>query len=83
MQTAWVLRFQPVDGTWRRLGGDEIGWLLADHILANGSGDDRLVVTTLVSSSMLASIAARSHGVHAVETYTGFKWIARHDRRAP
>jgi phosphomannomutase len=66
----------PTADGWRRLGGDEIGWLLADHILDNGSGDDRLVVTTLVSSSMLASIAA-SHGVHAVETYTGFKWIAR------
>jgi phosphomannomutase len=66
----------PTADGWRRLGGDEIGWLLADHILANGSGDDRLVVTTLVSSSMLASIASR-YGVHAVETYTGFKWIAR------
>jgi phosphomannomutase len=64
------------DGTWRRLGGDEIGWLLADHVLEHGDGDDRLVVTTLVSSSLLAEMAA-AHGVEAVETFTGFKWIAR------
>lgn len=59
---------------WRRLGGDEIGWLLADHILRHTSGDDRLVVTTLVSSSLLGRMAAR-HGVHSAETFTGFKWI--------
>jgi phosphomannomutase len=63
------------DGGWRRLGGDEIGWLLADHILRHTEGDDRLVVTTLVSSSLLSRMAAR-HGVHFAETYTGFKWIA-------
>jgi phosphomannomutase len=62
------------EGGWRRLGGDEIGWLLADHILANTSGDDRLVVTTLVSSSLLARMAAE-HGVTCLETFTGFKWI--------
>jgi phosphomannomutase len=62
------------DGTWRRLGGDEIGWLLADHVLRHTSGDDRLVVTTLVSSSLLGKMAAH-HGVHFAETYTGFKWI--------
>jgi phosphomannomutase len=64
------------DGTWRRLRGDEIGWLLADHILGNSTGDDRLVITTLVSSSLLGEIAA-SYGVNHAETYTGFKWIAR------
>jgi phosphomannomutase len=64
------------DGSWRRLGGDEIGWLLADHILANTSGDDRLVITTLVSSSLLGEMA-KSYGVRSEETYTGFKWIAR------
>jgi len=62
------------DGGWRRLGGDEIGWLLADHILTSTSGADRLVVTTLVSSSLLSRMAA-THGVTCLETYTGFKWI--------
>jgi phosphomannomutase len=64
------------DGTWRRLGGDEIGWLFADYLLANTDGSDRLVVTTLVSSSLLSKMAA-AHGVEAAETFTGFKWIAR------
>ena len=64
------------DGSWRRLAGDEIGWLFADYLLAHTTGDDRLVVTTLVSSSLLSEMAAR-HGVTAVETFTGFKWIAR------
>jgi len=64
------------DGSWRRLGGDETGWLLADHLLRNSAGDDRLVVTTLVSSTLLGELAA-DHGVHFVETFTGFKWMAR------
>ncbi|HEY5664266.1 MAG TPA: phospho-sugar mutase [Ilumatobacter sp.] len=64
------------DGSWRRLGGDEIGWLFADYLLGCGSGGDRLVVTTLVSSSLLGRMAAH-HGVHSTETFTGFKWIAR------
>ena len=64
------------DGSWRRLSGDEIGWLFADYILANTSGDDRLVVTTLVSSSLLSRMAEAA-GVHSEETFTGFKWIGK------
>lgn len=63
-------------GGWRKLSGDEIGWLFADHILSNTTGDDRLVVTTLVSSSLLARMADH-HGVHSEETFTGFKWIGK------
>lgn len=62
--------------TWRKLSGDEIGWLFADHILRHTKGDDRLVVTTLVSSSLLARMA-EAHGVHSEETFTGFKWIGK------
>ena len=64
------------DGSWRRLGGDEIGWLFADYLLGQTSGDDRFVITTLVSSSLLGKMA-KAHGVHSAETFTGFKWIGR------
>jgi phosphomannomutase len=70
------------DGTWRRLTGDEIGWLFADHVLGHTSGDDRLVVTTLVSSSLLARMA-EAYGVHSAETFTGFKWIGKLVRDRP
>ncbi len=66
----------PVADGWRVLTGDEIGVLLADHLLRHGSGADRLVVTTVVSSTMLSKLAA-DHGVEFVETLTGFKWLAR------
>ena len=62
--------------TWRVLTGDEIGLLLADHLLRHSEGADRLLVTTVVSSSALAALAA-VHGVEFVETLTGFKWLAR------
>ena len=63
------------EGGWRKLSGDEIGWLLSDHILRHTTGDDRLVVTTVVSSTLLGQMAA-AYGVHYAETFTGFKWIA-------
>ncbi len=58
------------------LSGDELGVLIADHLMATTAGADRLVATTVVSSSMLSALAARA-GVAYVETLTGFKWIAR------
>ncbi len=61
---------------WRALTGDEIGVLLADHVLRHSTGADRLVVTSIVSSTMLARMAV-AHGVHFRETLTGFKWLAR------
>jgi len=66
----------PTSDGWRPLSGDEIGALLAEHVLAGGSGDDRLVVTTLVSSRLLSAQAAH-HGVRYADTLTGFKWIVR------
>ena len=66
----------PRDGTWQALTGNEIGWLLASSRIAETSGPDRLVVTTVVSSSLLSKIAANA-GVRCEETLTGFKWVVR------
>jgi len=65
-----------VAGGWRALTGNEIGALLADHVLVNTSGADRLVATTIVSSRLLRSMAELA-GVRYAETLTGFKWIVR------
>jgi len=67
---------------WRMLSGDETGWLLGDYILSATGDDTRVVASTVVSSRMLAAIAARYGAVH-VETLTGFKWLARADADVP
>ncbi len=58
------------------LSGDQIGVLLADHLLRHSDGDDRIVAMSLVSSRMLARMAAAA-GVDCATTLTGFKWVAR------
>lgn len=65
---------------WRMLTGDETGWLLGDYILSQIEpgpvSEAALVASTVVSSRMLAAIAA-AHGAQHAETLTGFKWLAR------
>jgi phosphomannomutase len=66
---------------WRMLTGDETGVLLGDHLLRSGDAHgvryrDPLVATTIVSSSMLRTLAA-AYGARYAETLTGFKWIVR------
>ncbi|NJP32754.1 phospho-sugar mutase [Micromonospora thermarum] len=59
---------------WRMLRGDEVGVLLADHLMRRGVTG--LYGTTIVSSSLLrAMCTARS--LPYDETLTGFKWIVR------
>ena len=64
------------DGRWRMLSGDETGGLLGDYILGHPTVKSPAVASTVVSSRMLAAIAA-AHGARHVETLTGFKWLAR------
>lgn len=58
------------------LTGNEVGGLLAEYVLDHTTGPDRLVATSIVSSSLLGKIA-RDRGVRYEETLTGFKWLAR------
>jgi phosphomannomutase len=65
------------DGGWRPLTGDELGALLADHLLRAGGHDaEDTVVTTVVSSRLLQRLAAAA-GVGYAEALTGFKWVVR------
>ena len=61
---------------WQTLTGNQIGVLLADHLLAHYDGDTQpMVINSIVSSPMLADIAA-GYGARFETTLTGFKWIA-------
>jgi len=65
------------DGGWRALTGDELGAVLADHLLRRGGHTaDDVVATTVVSSRLLAKLAAAA-GVSYAEALTGFKWVVR------
>jgi len=66
----------PLERGWRVLRGDEVGVLLADHLMRRGVSGR--YATTIVSSSMLRAVAA-ARGVPYGETLTGFKWIVRAD----
>lgn len=73
----------PIPTGWRMLSGDETGWLLGDYILSHSNSPETAVVaSTVVSSRMLAAIAAH-YGARHVETLTGFKWLARADKDLP
>ncbi|MFL6076904.1 MAG: phospho-sugar mutase [Mycobacteriales bacterium] len=58
----------------RMLRGDEVGALLADHLIRRGRHG--VYATTVVSSSLLSKLAA-ARGRPYAETLTGFKWIMK------
>ncbi|GCD35282.1 phosphomannomutase [Streptomyces chrestomyceticus JCM 4735] len=69
----------PAPGTeagWRMLRGDEVGALLAAHLVSKQASGT--FATTIVSSSLMSRIAAGA-SLPYKETLTGFKWLARVD----
>ena len=64
----------PVDGAWRMLTGDELGWLLA--VASLSAGVQGTYACSVVSSTLLADLAA-AYGQPSAQTLTGFKWIGR------
>lgn len=81
---AAVAAKDPDTGAWRMLRGDEVGSLLGAHVVARLADGDRaaeaggpgVFANSIVSSRLLARIAAASGLTHE-ETLTGFKWISR------
>jgi phosphomannomutase len=73
---------RPGDGLagWVVLTGDQLGALIGASLLERTAGDadpgNRLVASTVVSSTLLSKIAATA-GARYAETLTGFKWIVR------
>ncbi|HLI40128.1 MAG TPA: phospho-sugar mutase, partial [Streptosporangiaceae bacterium] len=63
---------------WVALTGDQVGALLGAGLLRRTAawGGSRLVASTIVSSTLLAKVAAAA-GAQYAQTLTGFKWIAR------
>ena len=68
----------PALGDWRMLRGDEVGALLGAHIVNRGVQRGDVFASSIVSSRLLAAIAAAA-GIRHEETLTGFKWISRVD----
>ncbi len=66
----------PAGDGWRMLRGDEVGALLATHLVRRDAGLSGTFAASIVSSTLLGRIAA-AHGLGYAETLTGFKWISR------
>ncbi|MDT0342300.1 phospho-sugar mutase [Streptomyces litchfieldiae] len=62
------------EGGWRMLRGDELGALLATHLVRKG--ERGTFAASIVSSSLAGRIAAAA-GLPFTETLTGFKWLSR------
>ena len=67
------------DGTaaWRPLTGDELGAVLADHLIRRGGLEPTDVMVTTVVSSRLLHRVTEAAGIGYGEALTGFKWVVR------
>lgn len=65
-------------GSFRRLSGNEVGWLLGWRAAARASSSDAsgALAASIVSSPALARVAER-YGLEYRDTLTGFKWVSR------
>ncbi len=67
------------DGSWRRLSGNEVGYLLgwrAAERLQRAGADHGTLAASIVSSPALREVA-RKYRLDYQDTLTGFKWISR------
>jgi phosphoglucomutase len=67
---------EKVKGEWRQFTGNQLGILLASHIMDTYTKplEKLAMLATTVSSRMLSTMAS-TEGFHYTETLTGFKWL--------
>ncbi|EFR02738.1 phosphoglucomutase-2 [Nannizzia gypsea CBS 118893] len=69
---------EKINGSWFRFTGDQIGVLLASHLLDSWKKEKTkkpmAMLNSAVSSNMLSKMAEKE-GFHFEETLTGFKWM--------
>jgi len=65
-------------GSYRRLSGNEVGWLLGWRAAerAGAAGRGGTLAASIVSSPALSRVAER-YGLEYRDTLTGFKWVSR------
>ncbi|EEP81344.1 conserved hypothetical protein [Uncinocarpus reesii 1704] len=75
---------QKVGKTWFKFTGDQVGVLLASHLLdiwkQQSPQKPMAMLSTAVSSNMLGKMA-KMEGFHFQETLTGFKWLGNAAKR--
>jgi phosphomannomutase len=66
------------DGSYRRLSGNEVGWLLGWRAAARAAaaGTTGVLAASIVSSPALSRVAEQ-YGLGYRDTLTGFKWVSR------
>lgn len=67
----WIKR----NDVWASLSGNEVGWLLGEDALASSHDENKLAISTVVSSRMLERITSH-HKAQFLQTMTGFSHIA-------
>jgi phosphoglucomutase len=67
---------EKVDGAWFQFTGNQLGILLASHILSTyQKPKEKLAMLATTVSSRMLSVMAEKEGFHFTETLTGFKWL--------
>ena len=63
-------------GEWKQFSGNQLGILLASHIMETFTGQrERLAMLSSTVSSRMLAVMAEKEGFKHVETLTGFKWM--------
>ena len=73
-----ALAIPDASGSYRRLAGNEVGWLLGWRAAARAAeaGVTGVLAASIVSSPALARVAEQ-YGLGHRDTLTGFKWVSR------